>query len=128
MNFSNAGSGQYYIVIKHRNSIETWSRQGGEVFTSGNVSNYIFPDQISKAYGNNMKQVDNTPIRFANFSGDINQDGIIDASDISIVDNDAGIALTGYVNSDVTGDNFVDAGDISIVDNNALIGVMSVTP
>ena len=75
-----------------------------------------------------MKQVDNTPIRFANFSGDINQDGIIDASDISIVDNDAGIALTGYVNSDVTGDNFVDAGDISIVDNNALIGVMSVTP
>ena len=128
LNFSNAGSGQYYIVIKHRNSIETWSRQGGEVFTSGNVSNYIFPDQISKAYGNNMNQVDNTPIRFANFSGDINQDGIIDASDISIVDNDAGIALTGYVNSDVTGDNFVDAGDISIVDNNALIGVMSVTP
>lgn len=68
------------------------------------------------------------PLRFANFSGDINQDRIIDASDNIIVDNDAGIALTGYVNSDVTGDNFVDAGDISIVDNNALIGVMSVTP
>jgi len=128
LNFNNTVSGQYYIVIKHRNSIETWSRQGGESITSGNVVSYNFSDQITKAFGNNMKQVDNSPIRFANFSGDINQDGTIDASDMSIVENDAGIVLTGYVKSDVTGDNFVDAEDISVIDNNVEKGVIAITP
>ena len=42
------------------------------------------------AYGNNEIQVDNSPYNvFAFYSGDVNQDGTIDASDVSAVDNDA---------------------------------------
>lgn len=33
--FYNASSGTYYIAVKHRNSIETWSRAGGEPFIRG---------------------------------------------------------------------------------------------
>ncbi len=30
--FYDTPSGNYYIVVTHRNSIETWSREGGEFF------------------------------------------------------------------------------------------------
>ncbi|MBK7253169.1 MAG: hypothetical protein IPI04_04415 [Ignavibacteria bacterium] len=82
----------------------------------------------SQAFGNNLRLVNNTPVRYAVYSGDTNQDGAIDASDLSNTDNDAVNSLTGYVNTDVTGDNFVDAQDISIVDNNAISSVSVVRP
>ncbi|MBK7160159.1 MAG: hypothetical protein IPH77_16905, partial [Ignavibacteria bacterium] len=117
INFANAqNSRKYYLQIKHRNSIETWSKTGGVIFTSSNA-NYNFTDNSSQAYGNNMKQIDNSPLRFAFYSGDINQDGSIDASDLSAVDNGASGSVSGYVAADVNGDNFVDAADQSIVDN-----------
>ena len=51
-----------------------------------------------------------------------------DASDISKVDNDATLSLSGYVVSDLTGDDFVDAQDLSLVDNNAFNSVSSILP
>ena len=126
--FFNAPTGNYYIVIKHRNTIETWSRSGGEQFVSGTVMNYDFTSSSSQAFGNNMKQADTSPVRFAIYSGDVNQDGTIDASDLSETDNDALSSLSGYVRTDVTGDNYVDAGDVSIVDNNAYSSVSVITP
>ena len=128
INFANAqNSRKYYLQIKHRNSIETWSKTGGVIFTSSNA-NYNFTDNSSQAYGNNMKQIDNSPLRFAFYSGDINQDGSIDASDLSAVDNGASGSVSGYVAADVNGDNFVDAADQSIVDNNAYNLISVVRP
>ncbi len=125
--FSNAVNGtNYYLIIKHRNSIETWS-SAGVAFSAGILS-YDFTNALNKAYGNNMKQADASPVRFAFYSGDVNQDGTVDASDNSLVDNAASISQSGYVNTDVTGDDFVDAGDVSIVDNNAFNSVSIVRP
>ncbi|MBL0108694.1 MAG: hypothetical protein IPP52_15790 [Ignavibacteria bacterium] len=62
------------------------------------------------------------------YSGDVNQDGIADATDVSAVDNDAAVSLSGYVKTDVTGDNFVDAADASIVDNNSFYSVSVIRP
>ena len=92
--------------------------------------NYTFFYNISSAYGNNMKLIDEFPDidKYGIFSGDINQDGTIDASDVSETDNDAYSSASGYVRTDVTGDDFVDAGDVSIVDNNAFNSVSVVTP
>lgn len=114
----------YFILLKHRNSIETWSSTGN-VFLSGLMS-YDFSTDANKAYGNNLSLVDNSPVRFAMFSGDVNQDGTVDATDLSLVDNDAVIFVTGYVSTDLNGDNFVDATDFSIADNNAsnFVGVI----
>ena len=116
----------YFIVIKHRNSIETWS-SSTQMFT-GSSLNYDFAAAVTQAFGNNMKQVDASPVRFAVYSGDVNQDGIVDASDVSTVDNDAFNSLSGYVTSDLNGDDFVDASDLGIVDNNALNAVSVITP
>ncbi|MBK6772123.1 MAG: hypothetical protein IPG78_08365 [Ignavibacteria bacterium] len=106
--------------MKHRNSIGTWSASGVSL-TIGSTVNYDMTSSVSQSYGNNLIQVDNSPVRYAIFSGDVNQDGIVDASDLSEADNDALNSLNGYVRTDVTGDDFVDAADVSIVDNNFLI-------
>jgi hypothetical protein len=90
--------------------------------------NYDFTSSTSQAFGNNMKQVDTSPLKFGIFSGDVNQDGSVDGLDLSIVDNDAFNFVSGYVNSDVNGDNVSDALDIGITDNNAFNFVGKITP
>ena len=73
-----------------------------------------------------MKQVDSSPVKFAVFSGDVNQDEFVDLSDITIVFNDANNCVSGYVASDLTGDEFVDLTDLTIAFNNAnaFVGVV----
>ncbi|MBK6772321.1 MAG: FG-GAP repeat protein [Ignavibacteria bacterium] len=126
--FRNAQNGiPYYVEVTHRNALTTWSASPVS-FVNSDASIAYSVDAIY-AYGNNEIQVDNSPYNvFAFYSGDVNQDGTIDASDVSEVDNDSYISLSGYVNTDVTGDNFVDAADVSIVDNNAFSAVSVVRP
>ncbi|MBL0108114.1 MAG: hypothetical protein IPP52_12705 [Ignavibacteria bacterium] len=127
LKFSNAPGGNYYIAVKQRNSIETWC-SGAITLSRTTPASFDLSSSLSQAFGSNMTQVNTSPVRFAIYSGDVNQDGTIDASDVSSVDNDAFNSLSGYVNTDVTGDDFVDAGDVSIVDNNASLSVNAITP
>lgn len=105
----------YYIVLVHRNSIDTWS-SNTVIFISGNLS-YNFTDNINKAYGNNMKQKGS---RFCIFSGDGNKDDVIDASDVSGVENETINTPKGRNQWDLNGDETVDASDLSIVENNTI--------
>lgn len=125
--FRNAAAGIYFLNIKSRNTIETWS-SGAVYYNRDSLLSYSFINAINKAYGSNMVQVDASPVRFALYSGDINQDGTIDAVDLSQVENSLAIGQKGYVVTDVTGDDFVDGSDLAIVENNAGLGVMSITP
>jgi len=125
--FSNASNGiNYYIHIKHRNSVETWSSSGQSFISS--MLTYNFSSSNTQAYGSNMIEVDNSPIAFAIYSGDVNQDGTADATDLSMIDNDAYNFITGYVNTDLTGNNVTDASDAAIADNNAFNFVSLVIP
>ena len=126
--FANAPTGTYYLVALSRNTIETWSKSGGQSYIRGLVFSYNFTSDAAQAFGSNMKQTDTSPVRYGVYSGDIDQDGTIDATDLSTAENDAASSLTGYVSSDVTGDDYVDAGDLSIVENNASLGVNAITP
>ncbi|MBV6477796.1 MAG: hypothetical protein HGGPFJEG_00540 [Ignavibacteria bacterium] len=126
--FNNAVSGTYYISVKHRNTIETWSKSGGEPFVSGSTMNYDFTDLATKAFGSNMIQVDTSPVRFGIYSGDVNQDGLVEATDNSAIENDASMFTTGYVSTDLTGEDFVDGIDQLIADNNSANFVQKVTP
>ena len=74
----------FYIVVKHRNSIETWSAL--PVNNTNGLIQYDFTQQITSAFGQNLKQVGSS---FGLFSGDINQDGIVDALDYILLDNQA---------------------------------------
>ncbi|MBX7043726.1 MAG: hypothetical protein K1X85_12585 [Ignavibacteria bacterium] len=115
----NLGS-SYYIVVKHRNSIETWSANPVS-FTAD--ASYDFTSSAGQAYGSNQVIVGGDACLYG---GDVNQDGFVDASDGSNVDNDAFNFVSGYVSTDVNNDGFVDATDGSYVENNAFnfVGVI----
>ncbi|MBK6504838.1 MAG: peptidoglycan DD-metalloendopeptidase family protein [Ignavibacteria bacterium] len=124
-NFPNASPGvYYYLVVKHRNSIETWSKTVQQ-FPDGYPHEYNFTTSRTKAYGDNLKFKN---FKYCLYSGDVNQDGIVDATDFSMVDNDVSFFIAGYEITDLDGDFFVDAGDMAIVDNNAYNFVSKVRP
>ena len=117
--FKNASSGNYYLVVKHRNCVETWSASA-IAFAKGSTSSYDFTDAQSKAYGNNLVSVSSSPERWAIYSGDINQDGYVDPLDLSLVDQDSYNYISGrYLATDVNGDGYVDPLDLSIIDQNS---------
>ncbi|MDQ3020860.1 MAG: hypothetical protein M3R36_09860 [Bacteroidota bacterium] len=62
------------------------------------------------------------------YSGDVNQDGVIDVSDLGLIDNDGLNIVTGFVATDLNGDNLVDVEDAAIADNNALNFVVVIRP
>ena len=69
-----------------------------------------------------------TPIRFAFFNGDVNQDGTIDGTDSQMIDNDATNFLSGYLTTDLNWDGFIDGSDAVIAGNNSFNFVSAVTP
>jgi len=116
----------YYLQVKHRNSLETWSSSTFQ-FTN-QYSSYQFSLDVTKAYGDNMLQVDNMPVRFAFYSGDVDQDGIVDLTDMSLIFNDGLIFASGYLPTDLNGDSVVDVGDAVFADNNGFNFVSKITP
>jgi len=116
----------YYIVFKHRNSIETWSMSPGQSFT-GDVLNFDFLS-FGQAFGQNLALIDSAPLWYGIITGDVNQDGVIDASDLSLVDNDVSASVTGYVVTDLNGDLIVDAVDLAILENNTINTVILKKP
>lgn len=114
---------EYYIVVKHRNSIETWSAYPISLNT-GNTT-YDFTLSSSQAFGSNLKAING---KYCIYAGDVNQDGIVDTSDMTFVENDASNFVTGYIETDINGDGSIDIGDMIIIDNNSSLFIVRVTP
>ncbi len=125
--FANAITGNYFISVRHRNTIETWS-SSAIALTSGNTASCSFSTAASQAYGNNLAQIDNSPVRFALYSGDANQDKTVDATDLSLIDNDAASYNSGYLPTDINGDGFADGTDFAMADNNASNFISAIEP
>ncbi|MBK8552539.1 MAG: FG-GAP repeat protein [Ignavibacteria bacterium] len=125
--FSKAVNGvSYYLQLKQRNSLETWSKTS-HAFT-GNALTYNFTTTNTQAYGNNMINVDVSPARFADYSGDVNQDGAIDLTDVLAVYNSANSFVNGYVTTDLTGNEIVDLTDVLMAYNNSVGFVRMIRP
>jgi hypothetical protein len=116
--------GDYYITIKHRNSIET-TTPSPVWFGGGSVIDWDFTTSNAQAYGNNLKLMGST---YAIWGGDVTQDGFVDGSDMAAVDNASTAVLHGYNPQDVNGDGIVDGTDMATVDNNSTGLVHSVLP
>ncbi len=123
--FNNAATGSYYLQVGQRNSIETWSANAVSFVRGGVTVNYDFTTAADKAFGNNMIL---TSGRFCNYSGDVNQDGSVNLTDLLETYNASSNFSSGYVSADVNGNSFVDLSDITIVYNNATKFVAKVTP
>lgn len=119
-----AKSGNYYIVVRHRNSVVTASAL--PVSFAGNSVEYNFRDAAAKAFGSNMKLMPDGV--WAIFTGDLNQDNAVDATDISQAGTHASGFSTGYLTSDCNGDGIVEAADLILIDNNAKSFVHAVLP
>jgi hypothetical protein len=125
--FPNITSGTYYINVKHFNSIETWSKVGGEsIIADGSIYNYDFISSISQAFGNNLKLKGN---KYCIYSGDCNQDGSINLSDVILVYNSSVNFVSGtYLQTDLNGDSNVDLTDVALCYNNSINFVSVITP
>ncbi len=115
----------YYIAVKTRTAIETWSRNP-LLFTAPSVS-YDFSSGLAQAYEDGL----NPPMKVmggitAFYSGDINQDGGIDGNDMNDIDNNPG--GFGYDISDINGDMGTDGNDMNYPDNNGRLGLFYARP
>ena len=122
VNFSNVFSffstlnGNYYLVVKHKQCIETWSKFGGEnLVRDTSIYNYNFTTSSSQAFRNNMKL---KGTKYCLYSGDVDQNGIINLTDAILIYNDAFNFEYGNAVNDLNGDNIVDLNDILIVNSN----------
>lgn len=135
----NTVTGFHYIVINHRNSIETWS---DSVNFASSVINYNFyTHPISTLFVNNML-VDNIGGSYNGsliYGGDISnpstfllRDGTINIFDLSdvfdAINDPTGLSSAGYVPDDLTGDGVVNIFDLSLVFDNLNNGAGSVNP
>ncbi len=116
-------SGSYFLALKNRNHLETWSAT--PISFANDTTSYNFADAANKAYGNNLKQIGST---WAIYAGDVNQDGAVDGLDMIPVDNQAANSGTGYIPEDINGDGSIDALDMIVLDNNAAVSTSAILP
>jgi hypothetical protein len=121
---TSAPAGYYWIAVRHRNTIETWSAD--TVQLPGPV--YDFTTAANKAFGDN--QIDALgDLKFSMYTGDVNQDDFIDIFDFPDydLDNQNFVAFE-YKATDFNGDGFVDIFDFPIYDANNQNFIFSIQP
>ena len=122
--FFNAENGvPYYIVLKHRNAVETWSALPQSFSASTLI--YDFTTASNKAFGNNLKLVGS---KWCIYGGDVNQDGFVEAADVNLVFADNVNGTSGYISTDLNGDMFTEIEDLNIVFVNNILGVQTIRP
>ncbi|MBK6876543.1 MAG: hypothetical protein IPG99_08885 [Ignavibacteria bacterium] len=127
LNFSNISSGNYFIEVKHKNSISVWSNAAVSIISGGN-NFYDFTLAAGSSYGSNVIQLDSDPVRFGMYSGEVNSDNAIDVTDVSIIENYAFNYASGNVITDINGANFVDVTDIAFADFGSENFVLMISP
>ena len=120
LSFNGAPTGTYYIVLKNINNLETWSQDGGEYMVEDNSTyDYDFTTSASYGYGNNQKQIDTSPLRYGIYSGDVDQNGLIDLTDVLQINTAKNLFTTGFTVTDLNGDDLTDLTDLVIAYNNS---------
>ncbi len=126
-----AVSGSYYIAVKNRTSVQTWS--ASPVLFAGSPVSYNFTTSESQAYGAGgfptaMKEVATGVWAF--YSGDVVADENVDLLDLGLQETDISDFAFGYeylitnvnypgvIGTDINGDGNVDLLDSPILENN----------
>ena len=109
---------EFYIAVKHRNHMETWSKLP---VTFSSITEYDFTDNLLKAYddGVNPPMTAVAGSKFAFYGGDVNQDGTVDGSDANDIEIGANNFDYGYNSADANGDGETGGQDANIVEINA---------
>ncbi len=112
----------YHLVFKHRNHIETWSAESNHFLLVNTIIN--FSSNIGKVFGDNQTEVESGIYAF--YSGDINQDGVVDGLDYNEWENDSNNFVGGYFSTDLNGDGIVDGLDFIYweINSNNFVGAV----
>jgi hypothetical protein len=113
--FTTAPAASYYIAVKGRNIVETWSAAPQAL--SSTALDYDFTSSASQAYGDNMAEVE--PGVYGFFSGEFNADGFVEFTDYTVWETDANNFAEGDYATDLNGDGFVEFTDYTIWEGNA---------
>ncbi len=117
--------GNYYIAVRNRNHLATWTSIPIS-FNTQNV-NYNFTSDVNQAYGfEAQKQV--SPYLYAFYLGDLDQGGWVDAIDFNAFEPDLTLGSTGFYSSDFNGDGWVDSMDFNLFELRLTMGVASQFP
>jgi hypothetical protein len=116
---------RYYVIFRHRNGLETWSAQP-IVINSPNSNVCDISTGLSTVYGANEKDL--LDGNFAIWSGDVNQDGLIDESDFDLIESTSQQFSFGYLPTDITGDNLIESTDYSLIENNVQLYLFRIRP
>jgi hypothetical protein len=111
-------SGSYFITIRHRNSIAITS--ASPVSLVSQQTSYDFSSSASRAFGSNQKNISGV---FCLYTGDVNQDGSINAQDKLLTTSAANGFQKGYLVTDVNGDGLINLKDLVLVDNNEALQI-----
>jgi hypothetical protein len=107
-------SGNYYIVVKHRSALETWS--ANPINMNGASISYNFSTANTQAYSANQMEI--SPNLWGFYSGDLNYDENMDLIDLTMVENSISIFDNGYFSTDLNGDGNVDLLDSPMLETN----------
>ncbi len=121
--YNAANNTPFYIVVKHRNALETWS-SFPQSFSANSLA-YDFTSSASQAYGNNLKLING---KWCIFGGDVNQDGFIESDDVNLVYTANVFGVTGNSLTDLNGDSFTEIDDLNIVFINNVLGIERKAP
>lgn len=115
--FPSAPTGNYYLVVRHRNHLETWSSTAQSLVKgTTSIGSYDFSAGPGTAYGTEALKPEG--LLYVTWGGDVNQDGVVDFLDRNLTWNDRG--STGYLSTDCNGDNSTNAADDAIALANRL--------
>ncbi|MFK8009762.1 MAG: hypothetical protein AB8H03_25635 [Saprospiraceae bacterium] len=112
LNFSNAPSGNYFIVVRHRNHLAIGTNN---FYSLNNFTTTVnFTNSSSIAFGNNaLKNINGT---WAMYAADTNRSGSINTQDRDLAWNQR--SFKGYFNSDANMNGVVDSWDRGLAWNN----------
>lgn len=123
--FTNAMTGNYYVIATGRNYVETWSLDGGSAYTRGSAFSYDFTTAQSQSYGNNSVLKGS---EYCIYNGDVVRNNVVDLNDIVQIYNKSAVFGSGYDINDLNGDRLVNLNDIVLVLNNSSNFVTRVAP
>lgn len=111
-------SNPHFLEIRHRNSLTVWS--ASPVSFASSVVDYNLSLAASSVYDGRLKDMGG---EFALYSGDENQDGVIDGLDLIDIDNQAATSTPGFSVTDLNGNGTTDAPDMLLALTNASLFV-----
>lgn len=121
-----AYDGNYYLSVRHRNSIETVS--ASPVSFIENTAYYNFANSAGQAYGANQKDLNGDGSLWGFYSGEVTQDGYIEFIDVISIYNRNVNGASGYSSEDIDGNGYVEFLDYIIAYNNSINSAGIITP